>query len=227
MADCNKTVDLIYDSENIGDSLTKINNNFSSLKTLACNIEGVLDKTIEVRTFFYYGPNSATAGEVPADPTSGMQDGVASRPSNSTIKSFVTDTDKLNLPAISESGDTAYVIYQKTGWQSQNVVTSRSGSGSVPYQRTETVPVLRKIGINWGKGYYYWTTEQRTVTYYAGYSWSTNINDQYKLYAPVFIIWKLTFDGTEYNIDSNYPKFTRASTNSTSNWNNPTAWSIY
>lgn len=221
MSDCPTKVDLIYDSENIGSSLNKIVNNFNTLKAAACDIEQLLDKQVEVRTFFYYGPNSATDSE------SGQDNGHASRPSNTTIESFVNDAGSLNLPSMSELGDIAYVIYQKTGWYSQTAVTSRSGSGVVPYSRTVTVPIQRKIGINWGKGY--WVTDyvQRVQTFYAGYNWSANINDTYKYYAPVFVIYKLTFDGTSYTVNTNFPKFSRSATNSTADWNNPAAWSIY
>lgn len=215
MSDCNSTVSLIYDNDNIGESLYKINNNFEALQTLACDIEKTLDKEIQIRTLFYYGPNSAT------DPGSDMQDGQTSYPSVATIENFVNAT--LQLSSISEVGDLAYVIYQKTGWTSQEIATQRSGSGSVPYSRTVTVPYTRKIGI----GRYVTEYRRQTRTFYAGYSWSTNINDQYNLYAPVLIIYKLYYNGTSYNVNANYPKFTRASTNTTANWNNPTAWSIY
>jgi len=46
-------------------------------------------------------------------------------------------------------------------------------------------------------------------------------------FAPVLIIWRLTYTTTEYTVDVGFPKFTRASTNDTANWNNPTAWSTY
>lgn len=215
MSDCNSTVNLIYDTDNIGESLYKINNNFEALQTLACDIEKTLDKDIAIRTFFYYGPNSAT------ESGSGMQDGQTSYPSTNTIETFINNT--LQLSAISEVGDLAYVIYQKTGWTPQNVITQRSGSGTVPYSRAVTVPVQRKIGI--GRWRTDWVTQMQT--FYAGYTWSADINDQYNLYAPVIIIYKLYYNGTGYSVNANYPKFTRASTNTTANWNNPTAWSIY
>lgn len=215
MSDCNSTVSLIYDTDNIGESIYKINNNFEALQTLACDIEKTLDRDIQIRTLFYYGPNSAT------ESGSGMQDGQTSYPSVATIENFVNTT--LQLSSISEVGDLAYVIYQKTGWTSQNIVTQRSGSGSVPYSRAVTVQYTRKIGI----GRYVTEYRQEMRTFYAGYSWSTNINDQYNLYAPVLIIYKLYYNGTRYSVNANYPKFTRASTNTTANWNNPTAWSIY
>jgi hypothetical protein len=221
MEDCNSTVDLIYDNENIGGSLTKINNNFNALQTLACDIEKTLDKEIQIRTLFYYGPNSAT------DSGSGMNSGQTSYPSFDTIENFV-NLD-LQLPSISEVGDIVYIVYQKTGWSSTNILTPKSGSGSVPYSRQVVTSSTRKIGI----GRYVTTYSISTQTFYAGYSWYANINDQYNNYAPVLVVYKLNFkNGTNYKveIDPNnivWPKFIRASTNSTPNWNNPTTWSIY
>jgi hypothetical protein len=43
----------------------------------------------------------------------------------------------------------------------------------------------------------------------------------------VFIIWKLTYNGSLYKTDSGFPKFSQAETLSTPNWNNPLAWSQY
>jgi hypothetical protein len=226
MADsCATNVQLIYGNENIGDSLNKINNNFNLLKTAACDIEKQLDDIVNVRTFFYYGPNSATNSE------DGVDSGNLTLPSTTTIQNFVNKSSGLNLPTMSEKGDIAYVVYQKTGWYTNALNYYRSGSGTVSYnklvqyQRTETYRV-RRIGIGW-------TTRTRTYlvseyhTHYAGYFWSTNINDTYNIYTPIFVIYKLTFDGTNYSADAGFPKFTRASSNSTLNWNNPAAWSIY
>jgi len=46
---------------------------------------------------------------------------------------------------------------------------------------------------------------------------------------PVFIIWKLTYNGdrAEYFVDSGFPKFTQALTSDTANWNNPLNWNFY
>jgi hypothetical protein len=226
MADsCATNVQLIYGNENIGDSLTKINNNFELLKTAACDIEKQLDDIVNVRTFFYYGPNSATDSE------DGVNSGNLTLPSTTTIQNFVNKPTGLNLTTVSEKGDIAYVIYQKTGWYTNAQNYQRSGGGTVPYTRvtqSQRVEVqrVRRIGIGWTtRTRTYWVTEYHT--YYAGYSWSANINDTYNIYTPIFVIYKLTFDGTNYSIDTGFPKFTRASSNSTLNWNNPAAWSIY
>jgi hypothetical protein len=99
----------IASSEKIGNSLVKINNNFVNLNEALCSIKNKFDSRVVVRTFFYYGPNSGT------DPTSGMQDSVASLPSNVAIEKFVNNTSYLNLPSVSRLNDQVYVIYQKTG----------------------------------------------------------------------------------------------------------------
>jgi hypothetical protein len=226
MADsCATNVELIYEDENIGDSLPKINNNFSLLKNAACQIETQLDNIVNVRTFFYYGPNAATDSE------SGVNSGNLTLPSTTTIQNFVNRNDALNLPSVSETGDIAYVIYQKTGWYGNAAQYYRAGSGSVPYtrdvqeQRTRTEKV-RRIGIGWTKrDVTYWVTV--TQTFYAGYSWSANINDTYNIYTPIFVIYKLTFDGSSYNLNVGFPKFTHATTGSSINWNNPSTWSTY
>lgn len=220
MATTCDTVDLIQPTENIGASLTKINTNFNTLKNIACDIENLLQNTVNVRTFFYYGPNSATSS------SSGVDDNIASYPSNSLIQNFVNAD--LSLPAISEDNDIAYVIYQKTGWTTNNILTQRSGSGKVPYSRTVQVPQYRRIGINWGKGLTVFTGYANvTQTFYAPYNWSININDQYINYAPVYILYKLVQQNSVYVVQNNFPKFIRATTASSINWNNPMTWSIY
>jgi hypothetical protein len=235
MADtCATNVGLIYDNENIGDSLGKINNNFTTLKQAACDLENKLENIVNVRTFFYYGPNSATDSE------DGVNAGNLTLPSSTTIQNFVNKPEALNLPSFSEVGDVAYVVYQKTGWYTNSNVYSRSGSGTVPYtvakqearqyQRTRSIGRTRRIGIGWvtrsvTETITYWVTVY--FTYYAGYSWSTTVSDTYNTYSPIFVIYKLTFNGNNYAIDAGFPKFTRASTNSTLNWNNPATWSIY
>jgi hypothetical protein len=124
-------IDLIYDDENIGDSLNKINNNFTTLKNAACDLEKQLDDKVNVRTFFYYGPNAST------NPESGVNTNALSIPSTEIIQSFVNSASGLDLLPVSEKGDIVYVIYQKTGWYfgANNYV--RTGGGQIPYQVTE------------------------------------------------------------------------------------------
>lgn len=117
-------VDRINSTENVGDSLITLNNNFKNLEDGYCTLKKQIDDIVQIRTFFYYGPNSQ------ADSTSGMQNNIASRPSNNRIIDFVNSTGQLNLPTMSDPGDIAYVIYQKTGYLSSQAV--RTTSGYVP-----------------------------------------------------------------------------------------------
>jgi hypothetical protein len=71
------------------------------------------------------------------------------------------------------------------------------------------------------------TYEPYVETYYVGYSWSTKIDDTYNFYAPTFVIYRLTYNGTSYIGDSGFPKFTQASTASTNLWKNPELWTTY
>jgi hypothetical protein len=110
MSVCEKTIEPIFDNECLGDSLLKINNNFLNIQDAVCELKTRIDTQVEVRTFFYYGPNAQTnAG-------SGLADGQTSRPSDITIQAFANSPTQLNLPSISKPGDVAYVIYQKTGY---------------------------------------------------------------------------------------------------------------
>lgn len=111
MSACIPFIETIYPTECLSDSLVKLNTNFTNLQTKICNIKEALDSVVEVRTLWYYGPNAEN------NPSSGMQTGIISRPSNETIKSFVNSRTQLNLPSISDINDIAYVIFQKTGFQ--------------------------------------------------------------------------------------------------------------
>jgi hypothetical protein len=115
MSACTPFIQTIYPAECLSDSLIKINTNFANLQTKVCNIKETVDSLIEVRTFWYYGPNAQN------DPTSGMQSGVTSRPSNNTIQTFVNSQSQLNLPSISNNNDIAYVIFQKTGFRNNQL----------------------------------------------------------------------------------------------------------
>lgn len=115
---CDTTnIDIIYDNECLGDSLSKINNNFLNLETSLSALRARTDNKVEVRTFFYYGPNAQS------DPRSGMADNQTSRPSDMTIMAFVNSPAALNLPTISKLNDVAYVIYQKTGFLNSNLTS--------------------------------------------------------------------------------------------------------
>lgn len=209
MAACPKYVTSISSTENIGDSLVKINNNFWNLKEAICGIKKTLDDRVQIRTFFYYGPNSSS------DSTSGMQNNVTSRPSNIRIENFVNQASQLNLPSMSDPGDIAFVIYQKTGFLIQQAI--RVTSGTVNVQGTSAgsaVTTNTNVPI-------FNPPLTKTV------AWSTTSPDQFANFSPAFIIWRLTYNGILYKTDSGFPKFSQAETASTTNWNNPLAWSTY
>jgi hypothetical protein len=197
MADCPRYVSTIRRTEKIGDSLIKLNNNFFNLRTALCDMHKRLDSLVEVRTFFFYGPNSEEV------PTSGMQDQVSSRPSNTTIENFVNgpEPSNLNLPAYSKRNDIAYVIYQKTGFLAKEAVRVKTGSITV------VAPGSREGSKVVG--------------------WETTAPDRYNVYSPVFIIWKLVYNGSQYKTEIGFPKFTQAETISTPNWNQPQNWTQY
>lgn len=210
MAACKRYIAPIFDTENIGDSLIKLNNNFVNLRTALCELHERFDTNIMVRTFFYYGPNAST------DSTSGMANNQDSRPSNTTIENFVNNSDQLNLIPVSKVNDVVYVIYQKTGYLLQEAVRVQTG--------TVTVPAPAGFSGSQVVG------------------WTTNAPEKNTFYAPVFITWKLiyinsletgniyglTYDGTsKYYTVPGFPKFTRANTAATSNWNTPQNWGTY
>jgi len=193
---CPYTIQIIQQDEYIGNSLDKINSNFTALASAACNLEQYLDSAPNIRTFFYYGPNSAT------DPTSNMVDNASTRPSNTTIQTFVNTDTGLNLLPVSKKYDQTYIIYQKTGWTSTNTSRPASGSGSIPYRVISS---------------------QR----YAYYSWSQTINDVNYSCSPNFVVYRLTHDGIDYKVDLGFPRFVRAQSGNTFNWNNPKLWITY
>jgi hypothetical protein len=118
MALCDNLIQTIESTECLTDSLNKINSNFTNLETTYCSLRQRLEKNTQVRTFFYYGPNSTV------DAQSGMMDEQTSRPSPEVITAFVNSRTELNLPSISDINDIAYVIYQKTGFQTSLSATN-------------------------------------------------------------------------------------------------------
>lgn len=229
-------IQFIFEDDYIGDSLAKITSNFSALSAAACSINQQLDARKEVRTFFYYGPNGPNNV-----PTITEFDNQKSRPSNSTIENFVNN--ELALPSVSQNGDIAWVIYQRTGWQSVSQRIDKSGSGKVPYQRYETFAVQTWVGIGGIKriraigrkkkkgagGRLVTTYQTRLVTYWAPYSWSVSFADVNREYAPIFVLYKLVYNSSlnQYKMEPGFPKYTRATTNSTQNWNKPELWNTY
>jgi len=238
MSECTD-VQFIYNDEFIGNSLSKINTNFQLLTGAACELQQILDARVNIRTFFYYGPNS---------PNSATEfDREELKPSNSTIQRFINN--EINLPAISEDGDYAWVVYQRTGWRNLIQEFQRNSNGTIPFTRIETFtepqiitvqePVYYKISIGKkGKLKGYKDVQQtifvpvdRPVTYYAPFAWSVSLADQYRAYSPIFVIYKLRFDANTntYTVLTNegFPKYSRGVTANTNNWNRPDLWDIY
>jgi len=187
---CPRLIRKIRNTQNIGDSLLTINNNFYSLGTTLCQLKKRVDDLVDIRTFFYYGPNAGI------DATSEMQDNKASRPSNTTIENFVNNREELNLAQSSRPNDQVYIIYQKTGFQRNSAALVRSG--------TVTIRVI-------GGG-----TKSA--------NWKAVFDDQYNTYSPVFIIWKLVYNGNRYIVQPRFPKYTQAETFSTNLWRSPEFW---
>jgi hypothetical protein len=228
MADYSIDTSLIFDNDYIGNSLQTINSNFANLKQGICNLESQIAETVDIRTFFYYGPNS------PSESEAGVweSDYQATRPSNLVIENFCNNPSQLNLLGISKTGDIAYIVYQRTGWFSQTNVTYKYGSGREKFTFAEKykVQVTRKIGIGGGKGggtVTTWEERTRYIDVYSGYTWETNISDMYVHNVPNFVIYKLRHNGVRYAIESGFPKYSRATTSSTENWNKPQLWSTY
>ena len=129
------------------------------------------------------------------DPNSGMENGKTTRPSNSTILNFVNSTSQLNVPAISKINDVVYVVYQKTGYVANQAIRVTSGS----------IPV-------------------KVISFSTTVSWSTTTPDILNTFSPVFFIWRLTYNGSQYTVDSSFPKFFQSTTLSTNDWSNPRNW---
>lgn len=196
---CPQYVKNISPTEKIGNSLVKINDNFFNLNDALCSIKKKFDETVVVRTFFYYGPNSATT------PTGNMQDTITSYPKNSTIEQFVngTGTSSLNVPSISKENDQVYVIYQKTGMY---LPTSTRVS-----KYTYSVQVISRYETR--------TETLRTPDEHAIYSPMFII---WKLVAK-----KNSNNTLVYQTESGFPKFSQAETLSTPDWYKPNTWSEF
>jgi hypothetical protein len=177
MSNLTTTIDA---SECLTNSLKKLNSNFTILDNEACNLKQQIEGNNQIRTFFYYGD---------------MQDNTSSKPSNNTIAIFVNSPSQLNVPAISYPGDIVYVIYQKTGFNANDLISTNP----------TTIQNLPNSIV----------TDFDLITQFA----------------PIFIIWKLTYNGTTYSVDLGFPKNSQASTSASgafqSGWNNPLTWTTY
>ena len=204
-----KNLQFISEDDYIGTSLSAINTNFVQLTGLACEVQKLLDtNATNIRTFFYYGPNSPTSTT--------ERDSEITRPSSLTIERFVNSEDGLNLIPISRNGDYAWVIYQRTGWNSQKISTTRSDSG------TAYVSVrIRRIGRLIGR-----------ATFGANWSVSRSRDDTIDENIPIFVLYKLSFNGTQYKMipsqpNNRNPLYVRSTTASTVDWDNPQNWGQY
>lgn len=237
---CNAYLENVSSDECLGSSLPKINSNFNTLQTILWSLRERADSRVEVRTFFYYGPNSAGptgskasgqlsgGGKGPQLPPeispagSGMDDNATTRPSNLTIQAFINSSSQINLPSISKPGDITYVIYQKTGFLSTIA------------QYAPTWTSSQNVGVTYeqvrnAKGKL--TGDIRPVS---TRSQGTNFlqfvttEDIVMALSPTFIIWKLTCSQRlSYLVDQGFPKFHRAQTNSSSLYNQPQNWSTF
>jgi hypothetical protein len=125
---CPRLIKRIRNTQNIGDSLLILNNNFYTLDTFLCEQKQRVESIVEIRTFFYYGPNP---GPDPA--STNMRDGQTNRPSNTTIENFVNSTNELNLAEASKQFDQVNIIYQKTGFKQNQSLKIVSGTAIATY----------------------------------------------------------------------------------------------
>jgi hypothetical protein len=235
MSVCNNLkVDSIEDNECLSDSLLKINNNFINIQQALKDLNTRFDERIEVRTFFYYGPNASSA------PGSGMDDSSISRPSDITIQAFVNSPSQLNLPAISSPGDIAYVIYQKTGYLNSILVNATAGGSQQVVDSYSRAVQSGKISSS-GKARFinpvFSPNSPILVNTFSNFPPQViTQEDIVNFLAPIFIIWRLTSnENSIYTVDSpTFPKFFRSQTANISegalgwqNWNNPQNWSQF
>lgn len=240
MVACTDYITRITPDECVGDSLAKINSNFSNIETVTHELEARVNTLKQIRTFFYYGPNAGT------DASSGLNNNETSRPSDLTIQAFVNSPSQLNLLAISSPGDVAYVIYQKTGFNSSLATgipaeynwSSSTNSWTTTNETGATTsgPTLgvQAVVLPNGKAYGFThtvgsgggvTTTTTTTTVKTDYNVTEDIINSF---SPAIIIWRLTYTDTQYTVDINFPKFTRAETlNTSGSWNDPTSWSLF
>ena len=250
---CNAYLESVSNDECLGESLPNINSNFNTLQTILWSLRERADSRVEVRTFFYYGPNSAGptgskgSGQLsgggkgsllppslsPAG--SGMDDNKTSRPSNLTIEAFINSSSQINLPSISSPGDIAYVIYQKTGFLSsiaQNILLQSSSQNvGVTYEQV----VQRKGRFVKGSNIQPVSTFGRDINF----NQLITTDDIVMLTSPTFVIWKLTCSQRlSYLVDQGFPKFHRAQTSQQTSklggnvpqplsWDQPQNWSLF
>jgi hypothetical protein len=117
---------------------------------------------------------------------------------------------------MSDPGDIAFVIYQKTGFLAQQA--ARITSGYLPVLGTRA----GAAGVSTTNDPVY----NPPLTKYA--AWSTTTPDLYNLFSPAYVIWRLTANSNkQYFMDPGWPRFSQAETLSTPNWNQPWKWVKY
>lgn len=53
-------------------------------------------------------------------------------------------------------------------------------------------------------------------------------SDTFNTFAPIFVVWRLTYVGVDYTVDVGYPRFVQAQTDGSSTfWSTPQNWSQY
>ena len=196
---CSQYTVNISPTEKIGNSLVKINDNFFNLNQGLCDIKKKLDETVTVRTFFYYGPNSATT------PTSNMQNGTTSYPKNSTIEQFINGStpNDLNVPSFSKENDQVYVIYQKTGIFLPT-----------PTRVSQYTFQVRAISRSWNVTETVKTPDEYVINSPVFIIWK-------------FVAKKNSTGNLVYQVEPDFPKFSQAETPSTQNWASPNTWSQF
>lgn len=224
----------IDSSECLSTSINTINNNFSALEQETCALQQFIKK--QINTFFFYGPNSDF------DPDSGHDPLRVTRPSNEVITNFVNSPNQLNLIPLTRVGDTAYVIYQKTGFKNNlfldispeaNIIqVSREAATAAALKVLEKdrERILQQYLLELGSissntkrrytrlaqvfGRYMLQTMQAQTTYNAN-SLGRISEDIVNDFVPIFFIWKLTYRTGGYSVDDGFPKITQAFTSTT------------
>lgn len=60
------------------------------------------------------------------------------------------------------------------------------------------------------------------------YAFTETETDIFNSFAPIFVIWRLTYSGSEYTVDTGFPRFSQAQTTGNSlDWNQPQNWTTF
>ena len=80
-----------------------------------------------------------------------MDDNLLTRPSNLTIEAFVNSPNQLNLLSMSDPGDIAYVLYQKTGFQGSR--PSQSSGFNPQTGDNQSYTIGRSVALQFNRWY--------------------------------------------------------------------------